>query len=108
MYSSRSVAIHRAAVTAIVLLAVVLASAQGRALWLLDSPLPLYAVWPYTDLIFSVYAAVLALVLVLSWKAPCHSLVRDYGSSDDGAEAMARLPFGMMRIIRRGGIAGLR
>ena len=67
MYSSRSIALHRAAVTAIVLLAVGLVFVQARALWLLDSPLRLGYLWPYSDLIFSVYAGVLA--LVLSWKA---------------------------------------
>jgi hypothetical protein len=66
MYSSRSVALHRAAVTIIVLAAGAIAVVQARALGLLDTPLRLAHLWPYSDLIFSVYAGVLA--LVLSWR----------------------------------------
>ena len=99
MYSSRSVALHRAAVTTIVLLAAVLVFVQARALWLLDPPLSLNYLWPYSDLIFSVYAGVLA--LVLSWKAPHRSDART------GALTFAILAVFLSLIVVPSGAASL-
>ena len=65
MYSSRSIALHRAAVTVIVLLAVVVVSVQARVLWSLglESLTRVEAFYSVMPLAFSLYAGSLAALL---------------------------------------------
>ena len=82
MYSSRSIALHRVAVTAIVLAALTVAFVQARALWTLTEGIPFgrsvqlgYVVLPsgefidyYSTFVFSAFSGLLA--LFFSWKLP--------------------------------------
>ena len=68
MSSTRSIALHRGAVTAIVLTAFVVVLRQAHALWRLESSIPLSDLEAYSPLFFSVYGGVLA--LFMAWKVP--------------------------------------